>query len=73
MPTWNKQDVWLKMHSAEGFKTSQGCDDLAQLLKLYRSASLRVIEDMMRYPELEKIADGHTRKKVRTPNIYNCK
>lgn len=52
------------MHSAECFTASQGGGELAQLLKLYRSASLRVIEDMMRYPELEKIADEHTKKKV---------
>ena len=59
------QDVWLKMHSAEGFAHAQGGGDITQLLMLYRSASLEVIEGMMRYPELEKVADGYTRKKVR--------
>lgn len=53
------------MHSAEGF--AQGSGDLTQLLMLYRSASLEVIEGMMRYPELEQVADGYTRKKVRSP------
>lgn len=53
------------MHSAEGF--TQGGGDLTQLLTLYRSASLEVIEGMMRHPELEKVADGYTRKKVRSP------
>ncbi|CAM9207477.1 unnamed protein product, partial [Hapterophycus canaliculatus] len=57
------QDVWLKMHSAEGFATVQGSGELAQLLKLYRSASLELIEDMMRNPELENIADAYTKKK----------
>lgn len=56
------QDLWLKMHSGDGLARSQG--DLAQLLRLYRSASLEVIEDMMRHPELEKIADSHSKKKV---------
>eukprot|EP00903_Cladosiphon_okamuranus_P005612 g5581.t3 len=57
------QDVWLKMHSAQGFAQAQGGGDLTQLLTLYRSASLDVIESMMRQPELEKVADGYTRKK----------
>lgn len=52
------------MHSAEGFTNGQGAGDLAQLLKRYRSASLEVIEDMMRCPELEAVADEQTRKKV---------
>lgn len=65
---WIHQDVWLKMHSAEGFTQAQGSGDLIQLLTLYRSASLEVIEGMMRYPELEKVADGDTRKKVRSPS-----
>ncbi|CAN0032928.1 unnamed protein product, partial [Scytosiphon promiscuus] len=57
------QDLWLKMHSAEGFATVQGSNELARLLRLYRSASLDLIEDIMRHPELEKVADAHTRKK----------
>ena len=60
-----RQDVWLKMHSAEGFARAHGGGDLTQLLILYRSASLEIIEGMMRHPELEKVADGYTRKKVR--------
>lgn len=56
------QDVWLKMHSAEGFTRAQG--DLVELLNLYRSVSLGVLESMMRHPQLEKIADAHTKKKV---------
>lgn len=63
----NTQDVWLKMHSAESFTQAQGGADLVQLLTLYRSASLEVIEGMMRHAELEKVADGYTRKKVRGP------
>ncbi len=55
------------MHSAEGFTNGEGARDLARLLKLYRSASLEVIEDMMRCPELETVADEQTRKKVRSP------
>lgn len=62
----DKQDVWLKMHSAEGFATVQGTGELARLLKLYRSASLDLIEAMMRNPELENVANAHTKKKVRT-------
>lgn len=55
------------MRSAEGFGQAQGGGGLTQLLMLYRSASLEVVEGMMRYPELEKVADGYTWKKVRSP------
>lgn len=58
------KDVWLKMHSGQqAFAGAEG--QLAQLLGLYRSASLEVVEGMMRHPQLEKIADEHANKKVR--------
>ncbi|CAM9314335.1 unnamed protein product [Ectocarpus fasciculatus] len=57
------QDVWLKMHSVEVFATTQGGGELAQLLNLYRSASLEIIEDVMQHPDLEKVGDKHTAKK----------
>ncbi|CAN0059978.1 unnamed protein product, partial [Ectocarpus sp. 4 AP-2014] len=57
------QDVWLKMHSVEVFATTQGGGELAQLLNLYRSASLEIIEDMMQHPDLERVGDKHTAKK----------
>lgn len=43
---------------------------LAQLLGLYRSASLEVVEGMMRHPQLEKIADAYASKRVR---LYTTK
>lgn len=54
------------MHSVEVFATTQGGGELAQLLNLYRSASLEIIEDMMQHPDLEKVGDKHTAKKVWT-------
>ncbi|CAM9929921.1 unnamed protein product [Ectocarpus sp. 12 AP-2014] len=57
------QDVWLKMHGVEVIATTQGRGELAQLLNLYRSASLEIIEDMMQHPDLERVGDKHTAKK----------
>lgn len=56
------KDLWLKMRTGGGFDRVKG--DIVQLLNLYRSASVQVFEDMMRHPELERIADGHTKRKV---------
>lgn len=51
------------MHSGEGFARVQG--EIAHLLNLYRSATLEILEDMMRHSQLKKIADAYTKKKVR--------
>lgn len=51
------------MHSGEGLV--QVRDDLSRLLIRYRAASLEVLEDMMRHPQLEPIADALLRRKVR--------
>lgn len=64
-----RQDLWLKMHSGEDFTKAHCGEELARLLRLYRSATLEVIEDMMRHPDLEQVADGYTRKKVRVPFV----
>lgn len=50
------------MHSGESFATVQG--EVAHLLKMYRGATLEILEDIMRHPQLEKIADAYTKKKV---------
>lgn len=64
------QDVWLKMHSGDGFARIKG--DLARLLSIYRSASLEVVEAMMRHPQLEKVADAFTKKKVCLVHVVRC-
>ena len=57
------------MHAGENFAKVKG--DIAQLLRLYRSASLRVLDGIMRRPELERIADARTKKNVR-PGELGC-
>ena len=63
MGTYDAKDIWLKMHSGQAFARLES--QLAQLLGLYRSISLEVVEGLMRHPQLEKIADAHANKKVR--------
>lgn len=64
-PPWVRtQDLWLKMHSGQQpFARMEG--QLAQLLGLYRSTSLEVVEGMIRHTQLQKIADAYASKKVR--------
>lgn len=56
------KDLWLKMHTGEGFDRVKG--DIVQLLNLYRSASVQVFEDLMRHPDLERFANEHAKRKV---------
>lgn len=51
------------MHSGESFATVQQ-GEVAHLLKMYRAATLEILEDIMRRPQLEKLADAFTKKKV---------
>lgn len=56
------QDLWLKLHSGESFENVQ--QEVVGLLIDYRSATLEILEDMMRQSQLESIADAFYRRKV---------